>query len=283
MKSILSCVLLFVAITTNLFPDEKAVYLELLNRNDFLALESHLQDWIDSDPSNPEVYIGFFNYFLRLDSQSGIAIQKDYLTNQYVLGSKTSFNELNVLSALEYIDRGLKIAPDRLDMYFGKIHVLQQISDYSNQSLALCEVLERSGINDNKWFWADNTPIPEGKAFFLNNIQDYFITWYNVGSNASLAALLQSSSKEIDIYPNEVYGYNNAALYYLRNKKYEPAIEKLIQAEIIDPNDYIVLSNIAHCYLEIHHNDKAKEYFQRLLEFPNDVDLEYVKEILSSL
>ena len=168
--------------------DYKSTYRELLDEEKLVELYEHLQKWEIAEPENPELYIAYFNYFLRKGSEPGVEIKENINQDQeslvitdpetgkimgYIIDAMIyDYEDIN--HAIEYLDRGLEHGPNRLDMHFGKIHLLNDIKDYKNASKALVIVLQMSIKNKNKWLWEDNESIDDGEMFLLKNILDYY-------------------------------------------------------------------------------------------------------------
>jgi tetratricopeptide (TPR) repeat protein len=296
MKKILFITLLFF-FGSFLIADNKSKYLELLNENKLTELFEHLQKWEKSEPQNPEVYIGYFNYYIRKGSKSGVAIKKYSKSNKEqivitdpetgeIVGYLTDtifYDYEEIQHAFEYLDKGLKYGPNRLDMYFGKMHLLNEIEDYEKAGKTLINILNISIKNNNKWLWSDNTPIEDAERFFLDTIQDYYNNWFNAQTEYSLEAIRVVSIEQIKLYPSNIYGYNNLGTYHATKKQYDEALVFFLKAEEIDENDIIVLFNIAHCYKVLDNKKMAKQYYEKIIEIGDKEAVEYAKKMLAEL
>lgn len=174
--------IIFLFLMNFLYSNDKDIYLDLLNNNKLSELKIHLEKWEKKEPTNPEMFIGYFNYYIRKGSKSGVSIDKypkgekqlaitDPKTGEIIgyMNDSTIYNYEDIKQALIYINKGLTYTPDRLDMHFGKIHILGEIKDYNTQCISLINVLELSTKNKNKWLWSDNEKIPDGENFFFTN------------------------------------------------------------------------------------------------------------------
>jgi tetratricopeptide (TPR) repeat protein len=296
-KNIIRILLLFL-VSVNLFgTDYKAKYLKFLETKDFEKLNELLVLWEQDEAENPELYIAYFNYYLNRNYKSGIAITHDTNVSGTILeitdpetgeiigymGENSQYDLDDVQLALLSLNKGLVIRPDRLDMYFGKAHILQEISDYNSQGRALIDCLNTSIDIDNNWYWSDDEKLSDGKEFLINNMQDYYNSWFQVRSDESYKAIRSVSSLQMEIYPYHVYGYNNMAFSYLSKADYPEGLKYLLQAEKIDPLDTVIMNNIALTYKYMGDKEQAETYFKKLLEFPDSVDIEYVKSQIADL
>ncbi len=277
--------------------DYRTAYLDLMDREEYEDLSALLEDWEKDFPKDPEMFIAWFNYYLNRNVSSGMSLQEnpppsgehlaitDPDTGEIMgyMCDSTTYDPEDTGMAIARLNRGLALAPDRLDMHFGKIHILQEIGDYATEAEALMACLSRSAENGNAWLWSRNEPLEEGFSFLVNNIQDYYSLWLNVGSDETLDALKEVSSLQMDLYPDHVYAYNNIAFSFLLRGSLEEGLAYLLQAEELNPDDVIVLNNIALCYVNLDDRESARRYFERLLDYPDEVERAYVEERLKNL
>jgi tetratricopeptide (TPR) repeat protein len=288
--------IIFVFLMNFLYSNDKEIYLDLLHNNKLNKLKIHLEKWEKKDPKNPEMFIGYFNYYINKGSKSGVSIDKypkgeqqlaitDPKTDEVIgyLNDTTIYNYDDIKNALIYINRGLSYSPNRLDMHFGKIHILGEIKDFKTQSQSLINLLELSTKNKNKWLWSDNEKISDAENFLLQNIQDYYSTWFNVSTEESMESVKKTASKQINLYPNNIFGYSNLAAYYIVKKDFNESLKHLIKAEKIDPNDIIIINNIAYCYKMINNKKMAKKYYNKMIQKGDKEAAEYAKKMLNEL
>ena len=147
----------------------------------------------------------------------------------------------------------------------------------------MIEILEISKTNSNRWLWDNNREVDNGKLFLLHNMQDYIRTWINVRSPGSLEALKKFCEKEIELYPDIIFGYNNYAYYFVLTGDRETALHWFLEAEKIDGEDSIVLLNIARNYLQGGQTEKAKEYLQKVIEAGDPQYSEFAQEQLEEI
>ncbi len=269
----------------------------MLKQQKYQELFIHLEKWEKEDPENPELFIAYFNYYLARNYASGIFIDtekkgpgpvleiKDPKTGEGVgsINESVSYNQEDVIKSLEYLDKSLVYAPDRLDIYFGKIHVLNEIGSYKNAGETLANAINRAGINKSKWLWSNNKPVNDGKNFFINNVQDYYVVWFNSKTEIGLNYVKLCSEMQIEIFPDNIIAYNNLATYYSINKQYNDALEYFLKAQQIDPDDCIVLINIGLIYLKLDNPKSAKKYFEQVTAIGNEKEKKYAQSIIDKL
>jgi tetratricopeptide (TPR) repeat protein len=262
--------------------DYKIIYLNLLNNNRLDELFIHLQNWETMENENPEIYIAWFNYYVRLGSSSGIAMGR-MNDGRYGIYDQTNYLEENIYKGIEYLDKGLEYSKNRLDMYFGKIHILNQINDYKKSGEEVIKILQLSNELKNTWLWSDNVNVDNGERFFINSLSDYYSVWINASTEVSLDQLKKCTTKQIELYPQHIEAYNYLSIFYLINNDYNNAIQYLEKALAINGDDCIVLINLGRAYMSIGNNTKAKNCFDKVLLIGNEKDKEYVQSYLDKL
>ena len=232
----------------------RKTYKELFDAEKYDEALAHLRLWENAEPDNPEMFIAYFNYYTE-----------------------------DIFTAMDYLDRGLDMYPDRLDMHFGKIYILNENGYYTMAGEELIAMLEISKRINNNWMWADNAKMPNGELFFISSIQDYYRFWLTAEAEEAYYQVKLCAEKQIELYPGNIYGYNYLAIYYLMNDKFQEGLEYLLQAEIIAPDDCTVLENIGRTYMNMENNQKAEEYFRKILEVGNEQDKMYAEYYLDLL
>jgi tetratricopeptide (TPR) repeat protein len=250
----------------NVFADGKyqEKYLELLRDGNFDALKLLLEEWEKAEPKNPEMFIGYFNYYVNSGAEKVTEVFSD--GGRQFMGSRTRYNNEDVYKGIQYLDRGLAAAPDRLDMYWGKIEILMAINDFAKAGDTLYDLIGLSPKHNNKWRLANNQPVQNGREYFLDYINRYFTRCTDQNTEDSMNAAKRCSEREIEVYPKSTYGYNNLAVYYVYSDKIQDALNTLLKAETVNGKDGIILLNIGRMYIELDNKAKAREYFNKVLK-----------------
>lgn len=183
-------ILFFVEIITfsSFSQHHKTEFNQLLSKNDTTAQRSLLQKWEAKNNQDPDLYVAYFNYYVNRSKQEIIEIGNNpqgddvlKITNTdkskkdqvgYIYGVQM-FNPLLVQKGFYYAERGLQIAPARLDIRFGKVFVYSKMKDWNNYAQEIIKAVNYGATIDNKWLWTDNKPLEDPKEFLLQNIQSY--------------------------------------------------------------------------------------------------------------
>jgi len=270
------------------FADYKADYQKLLKDNQTEKLASLLARWEKVEPNNPELYIGYFNYHLSKAMKSGASIDtiipKDNRQSYMILTDpKTGkvagylhdeifYDEDETQKALEYLNRGLAFGQDRLDMYFGKIHVLMDIHNYKGAYDELSFILDHGKAINSQWLWSDNKKIDNGMYFLLENIQDYYNTWFNEDTVETNSYVDQLSRKQVALYPNHSWAYSNLFVTIKRLNINEDEFYLVKKAYDIDPKDMVNVNNLAN-YYKTHNNKSEAIKLYKIMAVSNDINV----------
>lgn len=296
MKQLFTILLILLIPSVFYANDFKKQYLDLLKKGDYPELLKHLNEWEKAKPDDPEMYIGYFNYYLNKERSEGITIDRkrkmgseievvDPETNVTVgyLNNSVHYNDDDIKQAFIYLNRGLELYPKRLDMHFGKIHVLNEIEDYNNMTREINWVLILSKRINNKWLWSDNKPLDNPENFMLENIQARIYGLIQSDDETNVKYAVDLSNLLIKLYPKCIFGYSDLAVISINNADYTEAIEYLKKAESIDGKDIVIINNIAFCYSRLNDIENSRKYYKKLLKNDNPKVQQYARERLKEL
>ncbi len=263
--------------------------------NDTINQLKVLKEWEKSNPKDAELYTSYFNYYFHRAENSFISITteqpdgesfalKDSLNNNVgYFGSQTQYNLEEIEKGFNKIDEGIKLYPNRLDMRFGKIYVLGQLKDWNNFTNEIINTVNHSSKNKNEWIWTNNEKRTDGQEFMLSAIQDYQIQLYNTESDDLLENMRNIANEILRYYPNHIESLSNISITYLLTGEYDKGIEALLKAENLNPQDFIVLSNIAYGYKLKGDKKKAIEYYEKTIEYGDEQAKQYAGQQLKEL
>ena len=185
--------------------------------------------------------------------------------------------------ALNYLDEGLKRYPERLDMHLGKIHTLDQVSRYEAGKEALLEVLNLSVELDNHWLYHDGTELEDGYDFMIENIQGWIYHYFSLDGEGMHDYITEICLRMIELYPECVYAYNDLGAVFYYEKNYAESLKYFKLAAAFNPEDTIVIKNIAHLAEVTGDQDTALEYYKKLQEYGNVEEKELAAEQIRAL
>jgi len=249
---------------------------ELISKGDTLEQKQLLEKWEKSDNNDPELYVAYYNYFANKSIKEVLTLGKNpkgealklenkdssKLESSTYLYGDTYYDTKLLNKSFDYIDKGIKNYPDRLDMRFGKIYMLGKIEDYENFTKEIIKTIDYSNVIKNQWKWTENKPVNDAKQFMLSSIQSYQLQLYNTENDDLLDNMKRIAESVLQYYPEHIESLSNLSIVYLLKKDYDKALDALLKAEKIDPKDYIVLSNIAQAYKLKGDKKTAIKYYQ---------------------
>ncbi|MFV0536520.1 MAG: tetratricopeptide repeat protein [Dysgonomonas sp.] len=235
---------------------------ELVSKKDTLSQKKLLKEWEGYSTNDPELYVAYFNYYINKSRNEAISIttappknDKETLVLTDTANNAAGYLYCNIefdpnilKRGLDYISKGIDKFPDRLDMRFGKICMLGETGEYESFTKEILKVIDRSAINNNKWQWTDNKLLDNGKYTLIESVQDYILQIYNTEDDNLLKYMKEISEGMLKYYPDEVYFLSDLSIVYMLTKEYDNALDVLLKAYKIAPEDKVVISNIAHAY-----------------------------------
>lgn len=255
-------------------------YNELLLRGNFKGLEEHLKAWKKAEPKNPELYVGYFNYYVRRN----LTFKQELIQEggRTFLANRPQYNEADVYTGIALLDKGIALAPQRIDMRWGKIELLMEIRDYKAASEAIIAVLEVSKKTKGRWLKRD-TPVKNGEEYVLEYLIRFYGAMVDAASDASLSSLQKCGDVQIALYPKDVVGYNFAALACMLSMRADDALPYLLKAESLDGSDYLILLNLGRVYRMLSQKENAVKYFKQVIAKGDAMQRQAAQEMLNEM
>lgn len=276
----------------------KEQFNNLVAKKDTLGQLQLLEKWETSDSKDPELYIAYFNYYVNKSMKDVITLgnnpkgddvlqimDKDSTKKEpvaFIYGDMYYDADL-LKKGFDYIDNGIKINPTRLDMRFGKIYMLGKTEDYERFTTEIIKTIDYSAVIKNKWTWVDNKPYEGSQKYFLGDIQNYVLQLYNTENDALLDNMKRIAETVLKHYPDHIESLTNISIVYLLKQDYDKALEQLLKAERLDPNDAIVSIDIAHAYKLKGDNKNAIKYYNLAIKNGDDQSKDFAKKQIEEL
>jgi len=290
----LSLALILITVSTHAQEFEKK-FKELSSKNDTTAQSKLLKEWEAAEPENPELYIAYFNFYVTKSMEEFISLDEKPKKESFqlrdtgngkpvgYLNFSTNYRTEFLQKGFGYIDKGLALYPNRLDMRFGKIYMLGEAQNYPVFTKTIIETIDYGNSIKDAWLWKEGKPLEDAKRFFLNSMQDYIGTLYNTEDDDLLPDMRRISETILKYNPGHVISLANVALTYIIKEDYDRGLTYLLKAEKIDPKDIIVLNNIAQAYVRKKDNAKAKLYYEKIIKYGTKEDADDAKERIKEL
>ncbi len=273
----------------------KSQFDQLCQEGDTTKQIELLTKWESEDPKNPELFTSYFNYFFLKSRQEFVSMSTNQPKGESLLlqdstgqvagflGSQLFYNTEILQKGLDKIDQGIKMYPNRLDMRFGKIYALGQAEDWENFTNEIVKTIQYSNKNNNEWTWTFNEKKVSGKEFFLSSVQDYQLNLYETENDDLLKNMRTIAEEILKIYPDHIESLSNISITYLLTGEYDKGIEALLKANKIDPNDGVVLGNIAHGYKLKGDIENSIKYYEKMLKLDDQSAVDFAKQQIESI
>lgn len=256
---------------------------DFLSRGDYENAKVLLDEWEKEDSDNPELLIGFFNYYLFRNAKDENIV--GYMQNgTYGIYAKTFFDEDDLNTAISYLDKALLKNPKRMDIYFGKISSLLKAEKFEKGTEAINDFLKQYEENKTEWYWSNYSSFTENGW----DIEDTVIDSLNDYCKMYDYVIDRENSKEVietilSYFPENLIFLNNLSVFYSYGKEYEKAVEVLLKAYSIDNSDYIIVANIARNYEDLGKSKEALKWYNTLSNMDSDAAKEYAQKGIERL
>lgn len=247
---------------------------ELFKEGDTARIKLLLSEWEKNNSGDPELYTSSINYYFSNAKKEIVSLNKQQVNKQSFQIKDSSGNVVGFINsdigydpdklseAFKYANAGIAKFPDRLDIRFGKCYMLQQIGDYTNFTKEIIDAINYSTINKNNWLWTENQKQEDGEKFLLETVQTYLTELYDTQNDDLLPNMIQIGETALKYYPDNIKILSTTSVALLLSQQYDKAIAYLKQAEEINPEDYIVLNNIAQGYKLKGDKQNAVKYYK---------------------
>lgn len=267
---------------------------EAMGNRDTTAMKAVLMEWGREDSLPADYYAARFNYYLLGAMTGEVALTTDkphdvdealVLTDSTgnVAGymyEKTMYGGDCLQQAMDAITEGIGLYPDRLDLRFGMVHLLMQMSLFEEAVDVLKTTLEQSAENGDAWLWTADEPVEDGTYMMTDSYQTYFNNLFQAEQDSLGMALVDCVLAR---YPDNVVFKSDKAALLAMGGDNEKALELFLSIHRDAPDDEIVMSNIAHLYRLTGDRAKAVEYYKRLAQSDDSYVKEQAEEALKEL
>lgn len=272
----------------------------LIENEDTLGQRILLENWEKRTLNDPELYVAYFNYFVKKSRSEVLVIGQDLKQNAYMvleienqdsskqngaeyMYKQVSYDDLYTQKAIEWIDKGIERFPNRLDMRFGKIYFLGLLENYEAFTEQIIQTIDYSAINQNQWLWSENSALEQPKERMLSSIQDYQNDLYATSKDTLLYNMQKIAEAVLKVYPDHIESLSNIGAVYFLLGQYEKALTPFYAAYQLNPKDLVVINNLAETYNELGLNIKAEAYYRLMKKYGDKQDKKYAKAKIKQL
>lgn len=245
-----------------------------------------IDKWRAINSKDPEFIAAEFNYLLSQSIVERVVLGDDPESQEFLemmsadstisgnpqyLFTETTYDTVKLKKAFESINRGIYLYPNRLDMRFGKIYMLNKLKSLDIFTHEIVQTIDYGYSIQNEWKWTNNEAVVDSTKFLLMGVQEYFQQLNESEDSSVTSYQRQICQAVLKYYPDDVVFLTNMAVTYINENNGDLGLEYLLKAEKINTKDAIVLFNIAVVYDSIKNNPKkAKVYYKKVMKYGDE-------------
>jgi tetratricopeptide (TPR) repeat protein len=266
----------------------------LLQKKDDAGQRKLLKKWEKADKNDPELYVAYSNYYYEKakTTTTGIynykipgqtELYKDSTKPNVHMYAINTYDTALIAKGISYLDQGIAIAPNRLDLRFGKVYTLGEVKKYDEFTTEIVKTIQHSIAIQHQWLWSFNKPLKDPEKVVFNAGERYFTQLANLQDEKQYDNMLKLVNARLELTPNNpVVLTTYSSINYLK-KNYTEAVKGLLKAEQLDPNDVIILLGLARNYTALNDKANAIKYYQKVTTLGNKDEVEFAKEQIDEL
>lgn len=270
--------------------DFKKEYELYKKENNKVAIDSLLRKWEVSSPENADMLIAYFNYWADRSRMQIGTFNKNNASSFQINDINDTGEKLKVVydtailgKGMDYIGKGIRLYPKRLDMRYGKIYMLGEAKLYKDFTEEILATIDYAHTIQYDWQWEDGKPLPDAKNSFLASMQDYTAILYKAGDDMLLPDMRGISERILKYEPDHVPSLSNIAFTYAVSGDYDNAIVYLLKAEKVSPADINILKNLAEMYRRKNDTANATSYYNKIILYGNDAEKQYAEDKMNKM
>ena len=279
-----------------------------LEESDSVEMETAINEIRASEDQSAERYIAEYNYYIKKALvYSGVTMSKEY-PDEYVdvIGEVLQFSDSTDTEAgymyavnqwdeemanraVDVINKGIEMYPERLDMHYGKIHLMRMMRWWNAYADAIHATLDYAEKHRKAMVFPDgkdpiDTILIEGILDYERDLLEAIQKSPDSLAFATRVELLRGIAEHmLRIYPKDVYYLNIMAVSYQLVEDRKNALNWLLKAEKVAPKDATVLSNIADTYHLMGDTGKERKYLEKVIKYDDGEYAERAKQYLEEL
>lgn len=276
--------------------------------SDTTAWNNYFAVWEAASPEDAQLWIDRFNHLFNRSRRSVMILRAagdteplpgespDRFILQDSTGAeaaglfqRTEYDENLLARAVEAIDRGITLHPDRLDMRLGRAAAFMYAGKYDRMVESLCRLMNRAEQNNGQWIGTHGTTAQTvtPKELIADYLQDYVGTLLDAltsePDDPASAALGRLAEREAAYSSESPVALNNVAVWHYTAGRPEEALRWFIRASEADPEDALIVLNIGHLYASLGNTEQARTWWTKLLKFPDKTYRGQAEELLERL
>jgi tetratricopeptide (TPR) repeat protein len=258
---------------------------QLQARGPSAEAETLIDQWLKSEPNDPDAWIAAANYYnqkasdVDVSSQApqdgGIAVT-DPKTGKVVGSISSSQDSRLEAKAIGYLQEAAKRFPDRMDIWCGLSYALQESGAFDRQLEILKQCVAYATGHPAQLRWLKGGPLPSPAELFVpEKLHDYTCYYLNKQTPADNENAFKIAELAAANYPDHPYALNDLAALYTYKGNIEEARNYLEKAHKVAPTDTLVLLNLGDACAKLNDPKSARGYYEQVAHLkessPDDV------------
>ncbi|MCT4560531.1 MAG: tetratricopeptide repeat protein [Crocinitomicaceae bacterium] len=248
-----------------------------------------LSNWELEEPKNPDLFICYFNYFFKLAESEQLFVNENGGLDNFefkttsgqqigYLDNKVNYDLSLFNKALEKIEEGIELYPNRLDMRYGIISAYEKSGKWVRFTDEIIKTIKYSKTIGNHWKWTDHTVFVGGELAFLKGIDQFQAHLFESGDDALLSHMRVIADEVLAHYPDHMQSYNDLGIAYILTEEYDKALEVMLMAENKEPENPTIMGNIAYIYKLKGDYNSAIRYYEMVRLFADSDQGQFANE-----
>lgn len=249
--------------------------------------EALFREWRETDSTDAELAVAEFNHWVLRSRQPVLTLDTRSKDGDMLvitdpddpeaapvgfIGEGTFYEPAALARGVAAVDRGIRLHPQRLDLRFGKIHILGESHDWDGYTDEILVAIDHGAATGHAWTWSFHEPVEDGREFFQGNVQAYMYRLFTTGDDELLPHMARIAERVLHHEPDRVASISTLASVRIMQGREREGLAQLKRAETLAPEDGIVVANIAEVYERLGEKKNALKYYRRL-EQVGDEDL----------
>ena len=200
-----------------------------------------------------------------IDGKPWIIDPKTGLPIAEVMTTEVSWDSALVTQSLEFLRIAQQRFPNRLDIIFAIAYIQEITGNYPGQVFALQKLRSTIILNKNDLKWGHGAPIKGSlNKFITDKLHPISTKHYRNETASGDLYFFKVNKLMVELFPREVRGWNNLAIYYSLKNDWFSAHKVLRQGLKVSPEDQLVITNLAMNAVRLGLKDEAIQLYEHL-------------------